>query len=293
MCLIAWRTAPASAWPLVLAANRDEFHARPALALHRWEAEAGPEAEAPGTSAPETGGRPATIVMAGKDVLGGGTWLGLASGPTGLKVAMLTNIRDGRARAPAADAPSRGLLVKAVLESTASPHELMSAWAGSQRLREMAGFNLVAIEVGGNRPPATTWLAHRAVGEAGRAVAVEAGVHGLSNAALDSPWPKSLALVAAVAAAGEGLDAAEPYGSIEARLLGQLADRREAPLASLPDTGIDIDRERWLSSAFLVSEHYGTRCSSVLAIHASGSFRFLERRFDASGQPLGETALAG
>ena len=80
MCLIAWRTAPTSPWPLLLAANRDEFHAREALPLHRW-----------------SGAR--HLIIAGKDLVGGGTWLGLAVTRRGLRLAMLTNVRNGRAPA--------------------------------------------------------------------------------------------------------------------------------------------------------------------------------------------------
>lgn len=305
MCLIAWRTAPAAPWPLLLAANRDEFHAREALPLHRW------------TSLPR-------VIIAGQDLLGGGTWLGLAVTARGLRIAMLTNVRDGRATAVAADAPSRGLLVTGLLTAEEAASEAMARLARADDLPRMAGFNLVAIDLIATSAPwpapalpekevpppdssaagravasppcsiVTSYLAHPGSGGPGPR-RIGDGVHGLSNGALDAPWPKTRALMAAVARAGALRDAAAIAGQAGADrlLLECLADRRPAPVGELPDTGIDPAREQWLSSPFIPGEQYGTRCSTLIAISAAGHFEVFERRYDREGRPIGDTRLAG
>lgn len=326
MCLIAWRTAPASPWPLLLAANRDEFHAREALPLHRW-----------------SGAR--HLIIAGKDLVGGGTWLGLAVTRRGLRLAMLTNVRNGRAPAAGLDAPSRGLLVSGLLGADEPASVMLSRLAGSEDLPRMAGFNLVAIDltaaaVSGSledppvpspvasRPPAAAggsdsrpgWsIVTRYLSHPGPAVGpiqatgsrpftrtaphrIADGVHGLSNGALDAPWPKTRVLMAAITRAGQLRDAAAGAESREAvadraeadrQVLGCLTDRRPAPTGDLPDTGIDPAREQWLSSPFIPGEHYGTRCSTLIAISAEGRFEVFERRYGHDGSVQGDTREAG
>lgn len=311
MCLIAWRTAPLARWPLVLAANRDEFHGREARPIHRW-------AELP-ISTRRAASRPSTpgLVIAGRDLLGGGTWLGLARTARGLRVAMLTNLRNGRAPRLAADAPSRGLLVTDVLAADGPAYDAMARLADGDDLPRMAGFNLVAIDL---TPAATraataqpgrasawtvdtSYLSHAGPDDAASRVdgplpdrrprSIDAGLHGLSNGALDAPWPKTRALMAAVAQAGDWRDAAGPHGRADALLLDCLADRRPASAQELPDTGIDRERERWLSSPFIASEQYGTRCSTLIAVDEAGRFEILERCYDRNGQPIGDTRETG
>ncbi|MCE6982441.1 hypothetical protein EI534_34845, partial [Pseudomonas frederiksbergensis] len=89
MCLIVFAWRPGHAQPLIVAANRDEFYARPSRVLGAWE-------DAPG-------------VYAGRDLEAGGTWLGV--GPNG-RFAALTNIRDPH---QPQGARSRGELVAAFL----------------------------------------------------------------------------------------------------------------------------------------------------------------------------------
>ena len=109
-----------------------------------------------------------------------------------------------------------------------------------------------------------------------------AGVSTLSNAALDTPWPKTARLQEALDrwAAG-GADDLEPVFSA-------LGDRTIAPDAELPSTGVPLDRERLLSAAFIIGEAYGTRCSTILALAGDGSARFVERTFDRAGRAIGE-----
>ncbi len=168
MCLIllAWRAHPN--YPLVAAANRDEFFARPTARAAFWP-------EAPG-------------VLAGRDLQAGGTWLGI--GPRG-RFAALTNYRDPAAQRP--DAASRGALVAGFLtgdEDAATYTARVAAEAGAYN-----GFNLLCGD--GAR---LFWYSN--VGGPPRELAP--GVYGLCNHLLDTPWPK---VQAAKSALREGLDA--------------------------------------------------------------------------------------
>lgn len=248
MCLIAfaWNVHPR--WRLILAGNRDELHARPSAPLAHW---------------------PGSPVMAGRDLLAGGTWLGVTSGG---RCAVVTNVRDPHA---AMDGQSRGLLVSEFLAGTDA------ADAHAVRLRARAAdyrpFNLLLFDGGqaafvGNHP-----MPH------GRTL--EPGLHALSNADLDTPWPKVLAIRQALQAW-----LAQADGDPQA-LFAALADERLAPDAQLPVTGIGLPLERRLSSAFVRGEAYGTRASTVVAIAHDGSGFVVEHGFGPSGQTGVETRL--
>jgi uncharacterized protein with NRDE domain len=101
-------------------------------------------------------------------------------------------------------------------------------------------------------------------------------VHGLSNATLDTPWPKverSRRMLASALATGEP----------ESAVLEGLSDSARAPDPELPDTGVGLELERMLSPPFIVGDRYGTRASSVLAIRVDGSIRFSEQSFGPGG----------
>jgi uncharacterized protein with NRDE domain len=134
------------------------------------------------------------------------------------------------------------------------------------------GFNLVA---GTGRE--AHWGSNRATAPR----ALETGVYGLSNAALDTPWPKVVRTKTALADwCARGDTDVEP-------LFELLGDRAGAPDAELPATGLTRERERLLSAPFIVSAEYGTRCSTVLTVGCDGTARFVERSFDAAGRPTG------
>ena len=245
LALIALRAHPR--WRLVIAANRDEFHARAAEAAHWWP----------------------SGVLAGTDRVAGGTWLGVSAQG---RWALVTNYREGIARD--SSAPSRGGLVTKALGDHAAP--LASAAeivAGGERYH---GFNLLV-----GTPGEAAYGSNRASG----AVALSNGIHGLSNHLLETPWPK---VVRSKARFGDWV--ASGSGDLET-LLALLADREQADPALLPSTGVGSDRERLLSSPFIVDASYGTRCSTVLAIPSGGPARFIERSFDAEGERTGEAAF--
>ena len=161
MCVVAfaWQVHPR--WRLVLAGNRDEFHARPTAALASW---------------------PRSGVMAGRDLQSGGTWVGF---DTRGRVAVVTNVRDGIGQPH--HGPSRGALPLAFLDGS------MDAGATTEDLLAVAGdhapLNLMLADAEGcwhlgNHPLQREALA--------------AGVHGISNGPLDAPWPKIRHLAAAL-----------------------------------------------------------------------------------------------
>jgi len=246
MCLIVFAWRPSHPQPLILAANRDEFYARPTLALAQWE------------DTPD--------VYAGRDLEAGGTWLGVSADG---RFAALTNIRNpgqplGRR--------SRGELVAHFLSGSLSIDEYLREVAG--RSAEYGGFNLLV----GDRE--TLHFLNAGHPEPRR---LEPGVYGVSNAGLDTPWPK---LIKAKAALSAHLDLPEPE-----RLFGFLADPETAPDAELPSTGVGIATEKLLSSVFIASPNYGTRASTVLIVNADGSRRLIERSFGPYGGKLGEVEL--
>jgi uncharacterized protein with NRDE domain len=252
MCLVvfAWKSHPR--YRLVLAANRDEFHDRPAAPLAWWNDE--------------------PRVLAGRDLRGGGTWLGAARSG---RFAVITNFRELE-RAPDADAPSRGDLVTRFLTGATSPKEYLDDLRG--RAPRYAGFNLLA---GG--PRALHYFSNRD-GNATQPVAP--GVHGLGNHLLDSPWPKLLRCRARLAE----LLASDRLGPEQ--LFAMLGDRAPAVDDEIPDTGLPADWERALSAPFVVHQRYGTRCSTLLYVERNGHTALHERRYDATGALTGATRLA-
>lgn len=243
MCLIVFAWRPGHAQPLIVAANRDEFYARPSLPLAQW-----PEA-------PQ--------VYAGRDLEAGGTWLGV--GAAG-RFAALTNIRNPQK--PAARR-SRGELVARFLCGEMPVDDYLADVVG--RSVEYAGFNLLL-------GTANELWHYNALEPEPRRLA--AGVYGLSNAGLDTPWPKVLK---AKAALSEVLNDPQPQA-----LLALLNDPLIAPFAELPDTGVGLATESLLSSVFIASPSYGTRASTALIVHADGSRHIVERSFGPYGGHLGE-----
>jgi uncharacterized protein with NRDE domain len=251
MCLLvfAWKSHPR--YRLVMAANRDEFHDRPAAPLGEWQDARG--------------------VLAGRDLRSGGTWMGAARPG---RYAVVTNFRE--LEQPAAGAPSRGALVHRFLAGTATPSDYCSGLR--EHAGEYAGFNLLAGDLD------TLHYYSNRNGQSSRPL--DAGVFGLSNHWLDSPWPKLLRSRARLAEL-VATDRIAPDSLFEL-----LADREPADLDETPDTGLPPDWERALSSPFVRHDRYGTRCSTVLLVGHDGQTTLIERRFDADGALTGASRLA-
>ena len=250
MCLIAFRWQPGSAVPLQLIGNRDEFHARPTAPLAAWD-------DAP-------------YLVGGRDLEAGGSWL--ATNRQG-RVATLTNVRDPAIIA-APEAPSRGHLISQALEC-----DDITAWLGQLAEGEAtryAGFNLLVAT------PDRLWYLHRGR-EQLSLCEVSPGVHGLSNAALNTPWPKLQSVKAALAQT----DPTQFPGPA----LPAFQDSRKAPVSELPDTGVGRELEHQLSAAFIVGERYGTRATTWLSLARDGDVRLTEQRFGPWGTFEGDTTL--
>lgn len=254
MCLAAFALNAHPRYPLVIAANRDELFARAAAPMAWW-------ADRPD-------------VLAGRDLSAGGTWFGLTRAG---RLALLTNVREpGRQNA---EAPSRGALVVDWLNSSGSAAAFARQLAGGYN-----GFNLVTADLACE---AWHWISNRAPSP----LALRTGIHTLSNAALDTPWPKTVGLRIDMA---EALEQAADADDLTERLLAALADPRPAPDTSLPDTGVGLQRERLLSPRFICMPDagYGTRCSTVLVREASGKTRVVERSVTPEGHWLAPVSHA-
>lgn len=234
MCLISFAINASARWPLVIAANRDEFLDRPTLPLARWRTDAGTE------------------VISGRDLRAGGTWLGLTPGG---RLAMLTNVREAQR---VTGEKSRGELVLRWLEGGMDASEFV---AGTDP-KAYGSFNLV---LGDFRSSSWHWLSNQP-GLDWQARELGPGLYGLSNGALDTPWPKTVALKRAMQNALESSSEDE----LQASLWSALQDRQRASDPHLPRTGVPLLLERALSSVFVdFPEHgYGTRSSTVLVARA-------------------------
>lgn len=249
MCLAIVALDAHPRFSLVVAANRDEHHARPAAPARWWD----------------------EGWLGGRDLKAGGTWLGVTRAG---RFAFVTNVREPGRRDVAA--PSRGTLVTQALDARTPPQAAVRR--ALDRGAAFNGFNLIAGDActvcwGSNRTATTLTL--------------QSGVHGLSNAALDTAWPKVTRSRASVRSWCEaGSD------DVEA-LLAILGDRTAAGDAELPSTGVPLEWERLLSAPFIVAEQhgYGTRCSTVLCLGRDGNAHFVERSFDAAGRTTGTVDL--
>jgi len=247
MCiiLIAWHVCPDA--PLVLAANRDEYHERPTLSAGFWN-------DAPG-------------IYGGRDLQQGGSWLALDRGG---RVAAVTNLREpGTARA---GARSRGLLVSDYLRSELAPAEYLRQVTP----RSYDGFNLLAGDRDG------LWFMDSRAAEP---VALGAGVYGISNGELDCPWPKvtrGKSELQRILSQRPGHDP-DPVTEIFALL----AERALPDDSDLPDTGVGLEWERMLAPLFVQAGAYGTRSSTALFMQVGGGSSFHERSFDYLGKQTG------
>jgi len=249
MCLIAlaWRAHPD--FTLLVAANRDEWRERPAEPTHWWP------------DHPE--------LLAGRDLQAGGTWMGITKSG---RFAAITNFRDPSDKR--STAPSRGGLVTEFLLGADSPADFLAGLA--PRARDYNGFNLI---VGDGRE-----LFYFGSREA-EPIAIEPGVHGLSNHLLNEPWPK---VVRARAAMRSALAHPDPAPA----LFDLLSDPTGAPDAELPDTGVGLEWERRLAPPLITGEDYGSRASTVLAVKGEGAVRLEERTRDARGKVTRAVAFA-
>ena len=204
-------------------------------------------------------------VLAGRDLEKGGSWMGVTRAG---RLATLTNFRDPAERDPLA--PSRGLLVSGFLTSEEAPQGYLARLA-----KECQRYNDFNLFLGDGDSLWYFSSRNRQLSKLGP------GIYGVSNHLLDTPWPKVVRAkrrLASLAADDAGL---EPEA-----LFALLADREPAPDSELPDTGIDLQRERDLSPVFVSTPNYGTRASTLIIADQWGQIDFMERSFDPSGHAM-------
>ena len=247
MCLILVAHRADPRYPLVVAANRDEFFRRPTAPADYW------------SDAPH--------VLGGRDLEKGGTWFGVA---TDGRWAAVTNFRDGTPPEPGTR--SRGGVVAGFLSGSAGAQAYVASI--ERGAHEYHGFNLLAGDATG-----VHYLSNKEDGS----MMLAAGVYGLSNHFLDSSWPK---VERGKRALREALDAATQPDRLMETLLAALADRSIAEESALPVTGVSRDWEAILSAAFIDAPGYGTRASTVLLVDHDGEVHFRERSFGEHGALL-------
>lgn len=249
MCLLVLAWAAHPRYRLIVAANRDEYHERPAAPLAKWP-------EAP-------------HILAGRDLRAAGTWLGL---DPARRFGVVTNFRELQQPQPAA--PSRGGLIPQYLAGADGAGQFLAGLEPAAD--EYSGFNLLLSDAG------SLWYGSNRARPFARAL--PPGVYGLSNELLDTPWPKLVRVkgrfqqwLAQPAATAAGL-----FALLADRTPAAAAD------GPLPTGGLPHEWERILSAPFVAHPTYGTRCSTVLLLEPDGALYLAERRFDSAGGPAGE-----
>lgn len=196
-------------------------------------------------------------VLGGRDLEAGGTWLAMTKSG---RISMITNYRDPHNIDP--KAPSRGELVTDYLTSSVKPDDYLERLA--PHAKRYNGFNLIVGNVND-----LWYLSNYRDG----IEQLSTGLHGLSNHLLDSPWPKVL----------KGKAKLQKVLSDDfdyTQLFSVMMDDQIAADESLPDTGVGLERERVLSSMFIKSPGYGTRCSTVILVDHQDNVFFAERVYD-------------
>lgn len=248
MCLIVFSVGQHRHFPLVMAANRDEFFRRPTAAMDWWQSEvAGAE------------------ILAGQDLLSGGTWLAVNGNGV---ISAVTNVRES---GDGAAARSRGELP--LLAQRQDPDALTQTLLPERH--QYAGFNLVRVS------PRDGWYFSNRDAHPGRRI--HRGIFGLSNHQLQTPWPKLLRLRSAVSESLQNTPAGHT-DQLHDTLIRQLQDTTPAPDQELPDTGVGIETERFLSSPFIKSEDYGTRATTIVTISHEGEVVVTEQSYGPNAE---------
>ena len=242
MCLIVlgWDIHPK--YQLILAANRDEFYARPTQKAHKWSKEE---------------------FFAGKDLQAGGTWLGVNN----QKIAAITNYRDPKNIKE--NAPSRGEIPISFLKGSSFGNEYM------RHLKDIAsdynGFNFLTFD--------QTGLLH--LNNQEKVInRLSPGIHALSNATIDSPWPKAIK-------AKEKLKRLLSMDFDHQMLIEMMNDTEMAEDKNLPQTGVPQEWEKALSAMCIRTENYGTCCTSVITIDRAGNCSFTEKTYPVGHRDAG------
>jgi uncharacterized protein with NRDE domain len=237
MCLIVFAYKSHPKYKFIFAANRDEFYNRPTEQADYWK------------DYPE--------LLAGKDLQAGGTWMGITKQG---RFAAVTNFRD--LKNIKEGAPSRGTLTLDFLTDNISAEEYYENIKSS--LKDYNGFNLIL----GSFDELFYFSTHTE-----GIKKLEPGIYGLSNATLNTDWPK-VKKSKDVLSILLNNDELHPW-----ELLSLLNDTQKAKEEDLPDTGVGIEWEKILSPIFIQSPEYGTRCSTAVVVDMDNNVRLAEKTF--------------
>ena len=250
MCTLVMSYLQHPDYPLIVASNRDEFYHRPTERASFW--------------------RDHPNLLAGRDLQNGGTWLGITKSG---RFSALTNVRD--LHAIRTHAPSRGeLVLSTLLHPDPDP-------AALHRIQPTAhlynGFNLVT---------GTLRQLYYYSNVLNRSEPLHPGTYVMSNAFLNTPWPKSVKTKSRF----EALIQEERLSSddLSDKLFELMSDRETFPPEQLPDTGLSKEMEIRLSSTFIHTENYGTRCTTIMKVDQNGHTIFSEKTYE-QGQDAGTT----
>lgn len=242
MCLIVFSINGHQNYQLILAGNRDEFYQRPTKPAHYWDTD--------------------REILAGKDMKAGGTWLGISKEG---RIGALTNYRDFNN--PREGEKSRGELIPGFLKSSKEPKEALTDILS--RGKRYDGFNLIA---GTSKKLYYNSNINNSVEE------ISPGIHGISNAFLDTSWPK-------VDVARQKFSSAISGSEIDEEAIFSLLKNSETySQEKLPDTGLSPEMEKAVSPIFIETEEYGTRCSTLLTIDNEGLVNFIEKSYYKNNQ---------
>lgn len=240
MCLCLFAINEHDEYPFILIANRDEFRHRPALPAHFWEDK--------------------PTILAGRDLQGNGTWCGINKSG---KVAFLTNYRHPKYFDR--KGPTRGKLVSDFLSNKVDAGTYIESIENPENYN---GFNLVA---------GTFQFLHFYSNVEQKIIKIDNGIHGLSNALLNTSWPK-------VEDGKSQLSKAIQENRLDTEsLFSILRDENPFDNQKLPDTGISDELEKMLAPKFINSKNYGTVCSTIVRVSRTGCVEFEERSFDENG----------
>ncbi|MEH6503739.1 MAG: NRDE family protein [Cycloclasticus sp.] len=246
MCLILFKYQPNEHYKLLLLANRDEYHQRQAKQADYW------------INHPH--------IFGGIDSVAGGSWLSV---DTAGRLAAITNIR----KPPFAkdNKLSRGHIINDFLSQQQPAPEFLDALKLNDTSYGL--FNLLLFD--------KTGLWHYS-SDTHISKQVEPGIHGLSNASLDTPWPK-------ITTGSEQLKHVLDGDSIDPVELINIMQSEKKPIdAQLPHTGVGVEFERFLSTIFIRGENYGTRCTTLLTIDNEDFLQFVELSYDKDGHITSE-----
>ncbi|WOL10707.1 transport and Golgi organization [Canna indica] len=250
MCIATWVWQAHPVYQFLLLLNRDEFHDRPTEPVGWW-----------GESSNHK-------ILGGRDVLGGGTWLGCTKDG---RLAFLTNFREPDSLS---GTKSRGELPKRFLECTKCPLEFVQEIV--KEADQYNGFNLIVADL---CTKSMIYISNRPKGKPISILEVPPGVHVLSNANLNSPWPKAEKLRKEFS---EILSNHRQEEISETEMVQSLmADKTKADRSLLPDTGCDPEWEFDLSSIFVETVtklgRYGTRSMVAICVTKSSKVCFYEK----------------